>query len=83
MDKIYELGRSSGSRTTIKVKDHAYDTVEFTVSKYLADEVGKPIIDSGYTVFFSKREFHEFMKPMIDDLKVRFDDEDARRNAGN
>ena len=74
MDKTYELGRGGGL-TTIKVKDHSYDVVEFTVTKYLADErEGKPpIVDSGYTVFFSNREFKEFFEPIVNDLKVRFE----------
>lgn len=70
MDKTYEIGRGGGL-TTFKIKDHAYDTVEFTIAKYLEDEKGKVIIDSGYTVFFSDREFREFFKPIVDDLKVR------------
>lgn len=76
MDKTYEIGRGGGL-TTIKVKDHAYDVVEFTVKKFLADETeGRPpIVDSGYTVFFNSREFKEFFTPIVNDLKERFDNE--------
>ena len=83
MDNTYELGRGAGL-TTIKVKDHSYDVVEFTVKKFLADETeGKPpIVDSGYTVFFSKKEFKEFFEPIINDLKVRFDNDD-KTTAGH
>lgn len=73
MDKTYELGRGGGL-TTVKIKDHSYDTVEFTIKKFLEDEKGKVIIDSGYTVFFSDSEFKAFFKPIIDDLKVRIED---------
>lgn len=79
MDKTYEIFRGGGL-TSIRVKDHAYDTVEFTVKKFLEDEKGKPIIDSGYTVFFSNREFKEFFGPIVNDLKVRIEDEHAVSN---
>ena len=42
MDKTYEIGRGGGL-TTVRVKDHAYDVVEFTIKKYLEDENGKII----------------------------------------
>lgn len=73
MDKTYEIGRGGGL-TTIKIKDHAYDTVEFTIKKFLADENGKEITNSGYTVFFNGKEFKEFFTPIVNDLKVRIDD---------
>ena len=81
MDKTYEIFRGGGL-TSVRVKDHAYDTVEFTVKKFLEDDKGKPIIDSGYTVFFSKREFKEFFEPMVNDLKVRFENGDSETTAG-
>ena len=73
MDKTYEIGRGGGL-TTVTIKDHAYDTIEFTIKKYLEDEKGKVIIDSGYTVFFSDREFKEFFTPIVNDMKVRIED---------
>lgn len=72
MDKTYEIGRGGGL-TTVKVKDHAYDTVEFTISKYLVDDKGKEIVNSGYTLFFSDKEFREFFAPIVNDLKVRIE----------
>jgi hypothetical protein len=39
----------------------------------LTDENGKVIIDSGNTSFFDPREFKDFFEPIINDLKVRFD----------
>jgi hypothetical protein len=72
MDNTYELGRSGGL-TTVKIKDHAYDVVEFTITKYLADEQGREIVNSGYTTFFSNKEFTEFFTPIVNDLKVRIE----------
>ena len=72
MDKTYEIGRGGGLMT-FKVKDHSYDTVEFTIRKYLEDDKGKVLIDSGYTVFFSDKEFREFFGPIVNDLKVRIE----------
>ena len=74
MDRTYEIGRSGGL-TTVKIKDHAYDVVEFTIRKYLQDENGREIVNSGYTTFFSNREFLEFFTPIVNDLKARFDNE--------
>jgi hypothetical protein len=76
MDKTYEIFRGGGL-TSIRVKDHAYDTVEFTIKKFLEDDKGKTIIDSGYTVFFSNKEFKEFFAPIVNDLKVRLEDENT------
>lgn len=73
MDNTYEINRN-GLSTTIRIKDHAYDTIEFTVKKHLVED-GKTIIDSGYTCFFSSREFKDFFQPILNDLKVRIDDE--------
>jgi len=74
MDKTYELFKN-GLLTTIKVKDHAYDLVEFTIKKNLTDTDGTVVVDSGYTTFFSNREFAEFWKPIIDDMKVRIEND--------
>ena len=80
MDKTYEIGRGGGL-TTFKIKDHTYDVVEFTITKYLEDEKGKVIIDSGYTVFFSDREFKEFFAPIVNDLKVRIENANERSES--
>ncbi len=74
MDNIYELSKQ-GLTTTLTVKDHDYDVVEFTLRKNLIDENGKTIVDSKYEMFFSNREFKDFFQPLVNDLKVRFDDE--------
>lgn len=82
MDKTYEIGRGGGI-TTVRIKDHAYDTVEFTISKYLEGDKGKAIVDSGYTVFFSTREFEEFFGMIVNDLKERFDNGNEESNKTN
>lgn len=76
LDTTIEIGRD-GLLTTIVVKEHAYDTIEFTIRKYLRDEKGKEIINSGYTCFFSPTEFKDFFQPLVNDLKVRFDHADS------
>lgn len=73
MDNTYELGRN-GLLTTLVIKDHDYDVVEYSVTKRLIDESGKVIVDSNNQMFFSNREFKDFFEPIINDLKVRFDD---------
>jgi hypothetical protein len=76
MDNTYELFKN-GLTTTIRIKDHAYDTIEFTMKKHLIDEKGKELVNSGYTMFFSNKEFVEFWKPIIDDMKVRIENADS------
>lgn len=74
MNNTYELNKQ-GLTTTLTVKDHDYDVVEFTFRKKLVDEKGKVIIDSKYEMFFSNREFKDFLEPLVNDLKVRFDND--------
>lgn len=76
MDKSYEIGRGGGV-TTVRIKDHSYDVVEFTIKKYLEDEKGRTIVDSGYTTFFSTKEFAEFFGMITNDLRERFDNEEV------
>ena len=77
LNKIYEFGRSDGLLKTVIVKEHnkgtSYETIEFTIKNKLTDQNGKVIIDSGHTSFFEPREFRDFFEPIINDLKVRFD----------
>ena len=44
MDNIYELNKQ-GLTTSLTIKDHDYDVVEFTLEKNLVDENGKVIVD--------------------------------------
>lgn len=75
MDNTYELNKH-GYSFTITVKDHAYDVVEFSINKKLIDG-DKVVVNSQYNNFFSNKEFKDFFEPMINDLKVRFDDADS------
>lgn len=76
MNKVYEFYKA-GMLKTITIKEHnkgaSYETIEFTIKNKLTDEHGKVIIDSGHTSFFDPREFKDFFEPIINDLKVRFD----------
>jgi hypothetical protein len=80
MDNTYEIGRGGGL-TTIKIKDHPYDVVEFSITKYPVDEKGTEIVNSGYTTFFSNKEFTEFFTPIVNDLKARLDNADNASNT--
>lgn len=79
LDNTIEIYRG-GLTTTVIVKEHQYDTIEFTMKKHMVDENDKIIINSGYTSFFSAREFKDFFQPLINDLKVRFDNADNTTN---
>jgi hypothetical protein len=72
MDYEWEI-HTAGLTRQIKVKTHAYDLVEFTIKQKLDDENGKNITDTGYTSFYSTKEFIEFFGPIINELKVRLD----------
>ena len=76
MNKVYEFYKA-GMLKTITIKEQnkgtSYETIEFTIKNKLTDEHGKVIIDSGHTSFFDPREFKDFFEPIINDLKVRFD----------
>lgn len=73
-DKIYEIYRD-GLLTTIKVKSQPYDLIEFTLAKNLTNENGKTIVDSSYTLFFTQREYKEFLQQFVNDMKAMFDNE--------
>ena len=80
MDNTYELSRN-GLLTTLVIKDHDYDVVEYTITKKLVNVDGKVIVDSTNQMFFSNREFKDFFEPIINDLKVRFDDANSVQNG--
>jgi hypothetical protein len=73
MNQTYELYRSSGLMTSLKIKDHAYDIIEMTLAKKLTDDNGKTIVDSKYQMFFTEREFREFLLPFVNDMKARIE----------
>lgn len=78
-NKVYEFGRPDGLLKTVIIKEQnvgtSYETIEFTIKNKLTDENGKTIIDSGHTSFFTQREFKDFFEPIINDMKVRFDND--------
>lgn len=68
----------NGLLKTIKIKEHSYDLVEFTITSKLTDEnTGKVISDNGHTSFFSTKEFKEFFGPIFNDMKVKLQDENS------
>ena len=72
----------AGLLKTVKVKEHMYDLVEFTITSKLTDEVsGKVVIDSGHTSFFSHKEFKDFFGPIFNEMKVRLDNADSVQNG--
>ena len=73
MNNTYELSRN-GLLTTLVIKDHDYDVVEYSITKQLVNADGKVIVDSTNQMFFSNREFKDFFEPIINDMKARFDD---------
>lgn len=75
MNSTYEFNHESGL-TVVNIKDHHYGIVEFTIVKHLDNKVSKKPMSSKCTTFFTKKEFKEFFTPLINDLKVRFDNED-------
>jgi hypothetical protein len=78
MDLEYELHREGLTRT-IKIKQHnsktSYETIEFTIKNTLVDAKGKVVLEGGHTSFFEPREFKEFFEPIINELKVRLDND--------
>jgi len=75
MDNTYEIFRN-GLMTTVKIKEHDYDVVEFSISQYMKDDSGKEIVNSKHTSFYTTKELKEFFTPIVNDLKVRFNNED-------
>lgn len=79
IDTTIELFKA-GLTTTIVAKEHAYDNIEFTMRKHMVDPNGKEIVNSHFTTFFTPREFRDFLQPLVNDLKVRFDHENSIQN---
>jgi hypothetical protein len=69
-----ELFRA-GLMTSVDVIEHDYDVIEVTLRKQLPDDTGDYILDNKYQMLFTNREFEEFFKPFLYNMKERFDDE--------
>jgi hypothetical protein len=66
----------AGLLRTIKVREMKYDLVEITFTTKLTDEEsGRVITDSGHTWFMETKEFKEFFTPIINEMKVRLDND--------
>jgi hypothetical protein len=73
-ERIFESVLKQGDLITIlTIRDISYDMVEVTFKRDLKAENGKPIVDNKYTMFYTKKEFEQVFLPLINTLKVRFD----------
>jgi hypothetical protein len=80
MSKVLYKGElfRNGLMTSVDVLEHDRDVIEVTLRKQLASEDGKKmIVDSNYQMFFTNREFEEFFKPFLYNMKERFDNDAA------
>ena len=80
MSKVLYKGElfRGGLMTTVDVLEHDRDVIEVTLKSQLPSEDGtKMIIDSNYQMFFTTREFEEFFKPFLYNMKERFDNDAA------
>jgi hypothetical protein len=67
-----------GLLTTVDVFEHERDLIEVVLKSQLATEDGKKmIVDNNYKMFFTNREFEEFFKPFLYEMKERFDNADS------
>jgi hypothetical protein len=71
-----ELFRN-GLMTTVDVVEHDRDVIEVTLKSQLPDDTGDFILDNKYQMFFTNREFEEFFKPFLYNMKERFDNDAA------
>lgn len=79
MSKVLYEGElfRNGLLTVVKVVEHERDTIEVTLKSQLPDDTGDYIIDNKYQMFFTNREFEEFFKPFLYNMKERFDNDAA------
>lgn len=69
-----EINKPDLQRSVV-VKSHSYDLVEFTVKQVSFDKEGKELTNSYHTTFYNKKEFKDFFQPLVNELKVRFDND--------
>lgn len=62
---------------SVTVKSHSYDIVEFTIRQIAFDKDGKELTNSYHTTFYSTKEFKDFFQPLVNELKVRFDNDNS------
>lgn len=76
----YESILKQGDLVTIlTIKQINYDMVEVTFKRDMKTDNGKTIVDNRYTMFYTTKEFKDFFLPLIDELKVRFDNDFQQR----
>lgn len=76
----YESILKQGDLVTIlTIKQINYDMVEVTFKRDMKTDTGKTIVDNRYTMFYTTKEFKDFFLPLIDELKVRFDNDFQQR----
>lgn len=75
MSKVLYKGElfRNGLMTSVDVVEHDRDVVEVTLRSQLPDDTGDYILDNKYQMFFTNREFEEFFKPFLYNMKERFD----------
>lgn len=69
---------ANGLLTNLLIKKLDYDTIEVTLKRNMKDVNGKDVVDNAYTMFFTVRQFNDFFQPLVNELKVRFDNDDIK-----
>jgi hypothetical protein len=79
MSKVLYKGElfRNGLMTSVDVVEHDRDVIEVTLKSQLPDDNGDYILDNKYQMFFTNREFEEFFKPFLYNMKERFDNDAA------
>jgi len=79
MSKVLYEGElfRNGLLTAVTVVEHERDTIEVTLKSQLPDDNGEFILDNKYQMFFTNREFEEFFKPFLYNMKERFENDAA------
>lgn len=64
----------AGLLTTITLKEHDRDLIEFTIKRLLKDN-NKELVNSNTSMFFTKKELTNFLIPLMQYLKENLDNE--------
>lgn len=64
----------NGLLTTVTLKEHDRDVVELTIKRLLSED-DKELVNSGTSMFFSKRELSNFLMPLVNYMKENLDNE--------
>lgn len=82
MSKVLYKGElfRNGLMTSVDVVEHDRDVIEVTLKSQLPDDNGDYILDNKYQMFFTNREFEEFFKPFLYNMKERFDNDATATN---